>query len=832
MSLKKLYLICNAHLDPVWLWEWEEGAAEALSTFRTAAQLCEEFEEFVFCHNESLLYRWVEMYEPELFKKIQDLVKKRRWHIMGGWYVQPDCNMPSGESFVRQILVGKTYFEEKFGVEPKTAINFDPFGHTRGLVQVLKKSGYTSYVFCRPDPKELELPADDFLWIGYDGSEILAHRAPDHYNSERGKARQRVEKWLAENLERPAGLLLWGIGDHGGGASREDLIDLRELSNETRERQVQHGTPEAYFEQLEESQVVFSRWTKDLNPWAVGCYTSMARVKNKHRRLESTYFLTEKMVTHAVLAGLVSYPRKALHEALEDLLFCQFHDSLPGSSISEVEEDVLQRMDHGLQILSRLKSEAFFRLLSGQPQAKDREFPLFVYNPHPFPVTETVICEFQPHEPNFNPAVFWKPELVDEAGQSLPLQLEKESSNISIDQRKRVVFRAELKPSQMNRFSCRLRVVDPPSSSDRIESKSLVFQTEALEVAIDSQTGLIEKYRVCGQDFLNPESFRLIVNKDYPDPWGMLVRSFREVEGVFTLMSKEQSAWFSGVSAKELEPIRIIEDGPIRTVIEALFQYRSSFACLTYTIPKEGTELEITVRVLWSEKDRMLKLGVPTVFTDGACKGQVAYGVEDFLRSAEELVAQKWVAVVSADDLWAFTVINEGTYGFDYDDGELRLSLLRSPAYSGHPVGSKPIVPQDRFQPRIDQGERVFRFWINGGQAEKRLLRIDREALVKNEKPMTLCCFPAGGGKKPLPGILLDDDSVQLTSFKLAEKRDWLIMRLFEPTGRKRSTRVKIPSLDLFFDVPLKKFEIKTLALNLKTKKFFETDLLERRGDD
>ncbi|MCX5759100.1 MAG: hypothetical protein NTU83_11445 [Candidatus Hydrogenedentes bacterium] len=125
MAMNRLHLICNAHLDPVWLWEWEEGAAEALSTFRTAADLCEEFEEFVFNHNEVTLYKYVEEYEPALFARIQKLVAAGRWHVMGGWYLQPDCNMPCGESFVRQILIGKAYFKEKFGVEPTTAINFD-----------------------------------------------------------------------------------------------------------------------------------------------------------------------------------------------------------------------------------------------------------------------------------------------------------------------------------------------------------------------------------------------------------------------------------------------------------------------------------------------------------------------------------------------------------------------------------------------------------------------------------------------------------------------------------------------------------------------------------
>ena len=147
---KKLHILCNAHLDPVWQWEWEEGAAETLSTFRIAADFCDEYDNFVFCHNEALLYKWIEEYDMPLFERIVELVKKGKWHIMGGWHLQPDCNMPSGEAFVRQILSGRKYFLEKFGVVPTVAVNLDPFGHTRGLVQIMKKSGYEGYLFMRP----------------------------------------------------------------------------------------------------------------------------------------------------------------------------------------------------------------------------------------------------------------------------------------------------------------------------------------------------------------------------------------------------------------------------------------------------------------------------------------------------------------------------------------------------------------------------------------------------------------------------------------------------------------------------------------------------------
>jgi alpha-mannosidase len=191
------------------LWEWEEGAAAAISTFRTAADLCEEFDGFIFNHNEAVLYKWVEEYEPALFKRIQRLVKKGKWNIMGGWYLQPDCNMPSGESFIRQIQIGRKYFKDKFNVSPSVAINFDSFGHSRGLVQILAKCGYTGYITCRPDQGFCKIDSDEFIWEGFDGSRILYFRASAFYNSPLGKAKEKVEKYLSDNSQKATGLLLW-----------------------------------------------------------------------------------------------------------------------------------------------------------------------------------------------------------------------------------------------------------------------------------------------------------------------------------------------------------------------------------------------------------------------------------------------------------------------------------------------------------------------------------------------------------------------------------------------------------------------------------------------
>ena len=825
--MKRLHLICNAHLDPVWMWEWEEGAAEAISTFRIAADFCEEFDGFVFNHNEVTLYRWVEEYEPALFRRIQTLVAQGKWHIMGGWYLQPDCNMPSGESFVRQILIGKSYFRQKFGVEPTTAINFDPFGHNRGLVQIMRKAGYDSYLFCRPFQNDCPLPSDDFTWVGFDGSEITGHRASMFYNQPLGQARDKVENWMKANPDKPVGLVLWGVGNHGGGPSRIDLERLAQLKAECADFDVLHSTPEDYFRELRASGTPLPRHETDINPWGPGCYTSQVRIKQKHRLLENTLYQFEKMASNAALQGLLEYPREEIREALRDLLVAEFHDILPGSSVQPVEDNGLRLMDHALEILSRLRARTFFALASGQPKATEGEIPILVYNPHPFPVHTVVECEFQLPDAQWNEQ--FTVAVVKQNGEPIPCQTEQELGNLNLDWRKRPVFFAELAPSQMNRFDCGLEVLPArPKPALKKRNGKIAFKSDAIETVINAKTGLIDRFAVNGFDYLKPDAFRLLVIADNEDPWETRYQSFRNVAGAFKLMSRAEGTRFSGVTQGLLDSVRVIEDGPVRSVVEAMFRYGDSFAILHYKLSKQTAELEVGIRVHWNEKSKFLKLAVPTVFHDAAYCGQVAYGVQYFPTTGRELVAQKWTAVVSQREDKAFTCINIGSYGSDFTEGEMRLSLLRSPAYAAHPIFDRPLVRQDRYSPRIDQGERLFRFWFNAGPRNERLQHIDREALAHNEQPFALSFYPSGQGVPSQPGATLSDDTVQLTAFKKSETTGDYIIRLFEPTGHPRATELTIPALNLQHPVQLNPFEIKTLRLDPKTKTLTETDLLER----
>ena len=294
--MKRMHLICNAHIDPIWQWTWDEGISAALATFKSACDLADEFD-YIFCHNESLVYEAVEKNCPQLFERIKELVKKGKWKITGGWYIQPDCLMPSGESIIRQIKTGQKYFMEKFGAKPEIATNYDSFGHSRGLVQILAKNGYKGYLFCRPHVWDnMEYPEGRFWkWTADTGENIIIARQQS-YGSEMGKVTEKIDF----DMKKAADIdyCLWGVGNHGGGPSRKDLRDIIAL--------VENGVPlvHSYPEALFSDDIkIDAEIKKSLVTCMAGCYSSMAKVKQSHREAENLLYSTEKMLAVASLAG-------------------------------------------------------------------------------------------------------------------------------------------------------------------------------------------------------------------------------------------------------------------------------------------------------------------------------------------------------------------------------------------------------------------------------------------------------------------------------------------------------------------------------------------------
>ena len=579
---KKNHLICNAHLDPVWLWNWQEGLVEALSTFRVAVDLCTKYKTLIFNHNEAVLYKWVKEYDPELFSEIKRLVKLGRWHIMGGWFLQPDCNMPSGEAMIRQIQVGRSFFQKNFGVEPTTAINFDPFGHSRGIVQIIQKCGYDSYLFGRPQPKHLKLPAEDFYWLGYADSKVMACRFRGWYNTVLGCAAKQVAERLNIPTEHNCRLILWGVGNHGGGPSRKDIEDIELLIDNSSESIV-HSTPESYFKELVDSKEEIPTYDGELNPWAVGSYISQVCIKQNYRKLENELFLTEKIVSDATSKELMRYPYEQFFEATEDLLFSQFHDILPGTSTEAVEQDSLQRIGHGLEILSKLKSKAFVFLSSLVGRSNKQAIPIYVYNPHPYSVSEIIEVEF--NLPSMQPKD--KPIYVNifKEDAHIATQLEREDSNHPAQWRKKISFNAELLAGEMVCYDAELSYKMVGFESKIQEDEDYIkFDNSTFCLSINKKTGLIDSYKVENVEYVKPQAFSPIIMSDNEDPWGMKFDGFTKVVGHFKPISAKDNSLLTNCRSDYTKTVRVIEDGAVRSIVEVLLGYKESCIVMRYKI--------------------------------------------------------------------------------------------------------------------------------------------------------------------------------------------------------------------------------------------------------
>ncbi|MBQ9120762.1 MAG: alpha-mannosidase [Clostridia bacterium] len=791
-NMKKCHMICNAHIDPIWQWDWPEGVSATLSTFYSAAKLCEEFD-YVFCHNEVTVYKYVEEYAPELFAKIQELVKAGKWHIMGGWYLQPDCNMPAGESFVRQIREGQRYFEEKFGVKPTTAINFDPFGHTVGLVQIIKKCGQDSYLFVRPFHYELDLPGSQFIWRGLDGSEIKATRASG-YAASLGESADTIRaraKWQDFRV----GAALWGVGNHGGGPSYKDLSDIKNELLPCTDVKYVHSTPEAFFSEITPTDVI----DHSLRISMPGCYTSMYRVKKLHAQLEAELSMAEKLASVAYVTGALDrYPEEEIEDAVEDLLNAEFHDVLPGTSVQCGEDAGLRYLNHGMLEAERVKIKSYFALSAAQKPAADGEYPIVVFNPHPYALCDNVECEFALADQNWNEAISSHVTVLDEQGNAVPYQVIKEESNLNLDWRKRIIFEARLEPMALARYSVYIDFI-PASKEER--ASVFTFDNGRKHVEIDEVTGLIRSYRVGGVEYLG-EGFGLYSFDDNADPWGMgrdqLLRLGTN-ERKFTLSERPAGA-FQGMKS-----VQVIEDGDIYLGIEAFFECDNSRARILYKIYKNNDDVDIDVTLYMGDINKIIKMGLP-ISVSGKLIGQTAFGTEELFADGRENVAHRFVAVDSENGCVA--LLNRGVYGSHYENGRLYMSLLRGVTYCAHPIGDRELIPSDRFTKKIDQGENNYSFRLTVTKRDE----LERKTAEFEQKPYALNIFPIpcerANGKTF--DLSLGGDVISMPTVKKAHGRDALIFRLLNNTPNDVESYIAINGQRL--NLTFGKYEVKTVV--------------------
>lgn len=778
--MKELHMICNAHLDPVWQWDWEEGIAQAIGTFYSAAELADEYD-YVFCHNEAILYEYIEAHDPELFKRIQELVKAGKWHIMGGWYCQPDCNVPSGESFVRQIESGKRYFKEKFNVEPTVAINFDSFGHTQGLVQIMKKCGYEGYMFCRPmrRDKELNLPHMYFNWKGFDGSSIKALRCEDDtiYCSMLGKAVSDIKRKMQPWKDEETAIVLWGVGNHGGGASRKDLSDIENFKiEESGNIKIIHSTPEAAIKTIQ-PKVDFDA---ALQPLLVKAYTSLGKLKQKFVELENKLYNTEKICALADIKSVYDYNQSVFEEAQRCLAGVQFHDVLSGTCIEIGEKSSIRRMEHALEILNNEFNKAFFGLTKKYTRGGEGEFPVFVFNPNPYKIDGCVEFEL------FMLDSYWEKEeghkmTIKKDGVEQKFQIIKEDSNINMDRSKRMIVRTEIEPFGLTRFD----VKNSYGTRVRFDrTPRFELNNGSYDVKFSHENGGLNSIQYSGKEYLR-DSIMPIVFDDNANPWG---------HGQIRV----------GENFTALKPVvvnRTIERGDVITTTESIYTTGKSDVRIAYRVYKDLPYIDVNVNVSWNDEGKGLKLEVPFK-TCSEFIGQTAFGTQTYEKNIEQC-AHRFCAVKGEEKYLA--IFNNGTFGCAVENEKLYLTLFNGSAYCAHIVEDLPLLDEQRFNHFIEIGRHEFAFRINLCERDE----LDVSACEFNNKLYALNVYPHGKGDEDRRQIIeLSDNSISLVSFRKLDGVYMVRLMNNSPETKKCSFRLIDETMNLSFG----KYEAKTLV--------------------
>jgi alpha-mannosidase len=783
-----VHLICGAHLDPVWQWRWEEGASEAISTFRVAAGILNERRDLVFCHNEAVLYRWVERLDPALFREIGRLIRAGRWAVSGGWYLQPDANLPGIESTIRQIAEGRAYFYEKFGVVPRVAYNFDSFGHGAGLPQVLRRAGYEMYIHMRPQAGELELPSDLYRWRGADGSEILAYRiAVGLYHTEYGNIRDRLEKGVALALERGRDVpVFWGIGDHGGGPTRKDLETIDRFRRDEKRVRIIHSTPDRFLAAVKEAGRKAPIFRGDLQHCFTGCYTSLSRLKR--RAVHSLGLLTQTEALRAASwwsLGL-DYPEDKLRGAWRGHLFNDFHDILPGSCVEAAEKDALD-------LYGKVEAEArCLRLDAAAAWARTcllgAEIPLTVLNANPALRRVPVEAEFMiEHRPKWTGT--WHTRVIDAAGHAVISQEEQPEPLLPFNGwRRKTVFMADLPAVGASFYA-----VEP------VEDAAPNAAIPADEASNDRRRAL------SGEEGL---PFLALLVDDDGDSWGSDRWSYRNVEDVF----------------RPQRPARIVESGPVRTVTEYGLASRRSRIIVRLMSYPDWPVLELRLRIQWNEARKRLKLAFPTGMTAAGLYCEVSGGAVLRPADGQEHVHGRWCV---AEDLFngkrrAFGIAHSGLHGVDFSNGEIRLSVLRASAYC-HEQGFK-IGPGPE-RKYADQGIHDIRLALMTGAPAEVRRALPGLADWLAAPPVVYAHLPFGtfgkksaaalSAKKGRLGSIIEIAPANVRL--LALKRSWdgrtLVVRMQETLGKRTSGRIGVAGVGEI-RAEFRPFEIVTLRID------------------
>lgn len=793
MKKTNLFLVGNAHLDPIWQWKWQEGSAQAKATLRSALDRMKEFPDFRFVCSSAVVYEWIEEFAPDMFEEVKQRVREGRFIVVGGWYVQPDCNMPGAEGFARQSLYSQRYFYEKLGVTAKVGYNVDSFGHNAMLPQILKKSGMDNYVFMRPGQHEKEMPAELFWWRSVDGSEVLTYRIPDTYGNR--FADMQVLRDCVARLEAASGTeldgipLFYGVGNHGGGPTIRNLQLLEQFQQENPEYCLRYSDLSDFFDLVRSSGEALPIHTDDLQHHASGCYSTLFPLKSGIRRAECELVGAESLhVLAQVLCGKQAV-QEQFREAWKQICFLHFHDSMAGCSVREAHEGSSHMYGYARQIAARQENNAL-QTISWAIDTSDstKGLPVVVFNPHGFPVKDLVHVNIHCKA------------VTDANGDPVPVQLVRSASQECF-WRMDAMFPAEVpalgyavyylqETSDSDWFGDSLFVPLPVVGEPAVKAISQqkaptantvvgpVLENEYLRVEFESYTGYILQItdKETGRTWLRDKgAVPVVADEYYHDTWSHGKNYFSDI-----------MARFSDAD------VEIMENGPIRATLKVVSRYNHSTLTQYFSLESGKRSVSVKAEIDWQEKHKVLKLRWPLNVETPKAYYEIPFGVIARPGNGEEEPGLCWVAVKGESS--GFALLNDSTYSASVKENVLYHTILRSPIFGDH--GG----PRDGESAYMDQGKHDFRYVLT--EAGDSWVPVIQQAKLLN-KPVSHVIENWHTGpltEKVLEGLRIDQANIMLSACKRSEDNSGYVLRLYEADGKKTCVNVT----GNLFPVPLR----------------------------
>ena len=810
-----IHMIGNAHIDPVWLWQWREGYQEVKATFQSALDRIDESDDFVFTAACADYYRWVEENAPEMFKKIQQRVSEGRWKIAGGMWIQPDCNMPSGESFARHLLYSQRYFKEKLGVTVKTGYNVDSFGHTAMLPALLKRAGIDNYVFLRPGNHEnAEIPYPLFKWTSPDGTSVNAFRIIDGYGSNFGSVEEDVNRALEmeEKMGYPI-MCFYGVGNHGGGPTIKNIASIHQLKDKG--MKIEFSDPDTYFAEIAKLGVEMPEWKSELQHHASGCYSVTSLIKMLNRRVENALIRCEFF--DALSDKLCEHQAKPLTQAWQNLMFNHFHDIMCGCSIREAYDDANQQMGEALSIASREENAALQKIswavdtvggIPGRLLSKESHFalweldglgsPIVVFNPHPFEAEGPV-------------QIFGSvASVTDDQDNEIPVQTVRASRTNGADKWDSV-FTAKVPALGYRLFWAYLggkgvashnedrKIITPDDMSDEkaastgLKITETSIENEKIAVKFCKETGAIVSIvsKETGYETLSAPADAKLIDIEHVDTWAHMVFKF----------DKEKETFGNA-------EFKVMEKGPVRARLQVVTKVLDSTMTQLYTLYAGADQLEVDVRLDMQEKFRMLKLCFPVAAKAPVSRAEISYGYIERVCDGAEETGHRWMALSGEEG--GIGLLNNGKYSFSCENGEIRLTVANTSIYADH-YGQE---TRDDQCIHSDMGMQEFRYAIVPFAGCWKKVNLARRGEVFNRAlPWIIETYHEGKLPTSYEGLKVLNENVSIGALKRAEDGNGYIMRLNETAGIATKAVIEAPMFGRTIEAELTACDIKTLLI-------------------